>query len=404
MAGLSGGGKLGPGMGFAVRVLEASGDQRRIVYLWVGEIMGVPLLDIKKMHAPIRDALAQKVLEVMDSAMYVNGKYVDDFEAELAAYCGAAKAVGVSSGSDALIIALMALGVKPGDEIITTPFTFFATVGAIVRVGATPVFVDIEPRGFNIDPSLIEERMTSRTVGIIPVSLFGQTADMDAVESVAGKHGVWVLEDAAQSIGARLHGKMSGTFGHAGIFSFFPAKNLGAMGDGGAVLTDDPALADKMVLLRNHGGHHRYYYDEVGGNFRLDAMQAAVLSVKLPHLETWEKVRRDNAKVYDEQILNRDGCVLPDEMESRYHVYNQYVIRVLNGRRDGVKAFLDAENVGNAIYYPLCLHQQKCFSNLGYQTGDFPVSERAAAEVLALPIYTDQAPQVAESLNRALKG
>jgi len=352
--------------------------------------VAIPMLDIPKMHGPIRDELAAKLVEVLDSGSYIRGKYVDAFERELAEYVGAERAVGVSSGTDALLVALMALGVRPGDEIITTPFTFFATAGAVARLGATPVFVDIDPVSFNIDPALIEERMTDRTVGIIPVHLFGQSADMDPILALAERKGVWVLEDAAQSIGARHDGRMSGTMGTVGIYSFYPAKNLGAIGDGGAVVTNDAALGEKIVLLRDHGQNPTYYYKMVGGNFRLDGIQAAALSVKLPHLRTWEETRRSAAALYAELLADDDRFVTPAELPGHRHVFNQYELRVLDGRRDDAMAKLKDAGIGCAVFYPVPLHLQECFAGLGGREGDFPAAERACGEVLALPVCVDE--------------
>ncbi|MCB1051158.1 MAG: DegT/DnrJ/EryC1/StrS family aminotransferase [Acidobacteria bacterium] len=362
--------------------------------------MRVPMLDLVKKHAPIREQLADCLLEVLDSGRYINGPYVERFENALADYCGVPCALGVSSGSDALILGLMALGVKPGDEIITTPFTFFATVGAIARVGAKPVFVDVSPEDFNMNPALIEEKITQNTVGIIPVSLFGQTPDLDPILATAARNGLWVMEDAAQSIGARYKEKMSGAFGTMGTFSFFPAKNLGGLGDGGAILTHDEVLADKMRTLRNHGGKTLYFYEFIGGNFRLDALQAAILSVKLPHLLDWEAVRRTNAAFYQAELKDIEDITVPVEMPNRHHVYNQFSLRITNGQRDAYKKRLESEGIGHAIYYPLCLHQQGCFSYLGHAEGDFPIAEQMAQEVLAIPVFTDQPEVVVEALKK----
>ena len=353
--------------------------------------MRIPLLDIVKLHEPIRDKLLAALTEVLDSGTYINGKYVETFEAELAEHAGTKRAVGLSSGSDALIVALMALDVKPGDEIITTAFTFFATAGAIVRLGATPVFADIDPVTFNIDAGRIADKVTDKTVGIIPVHLFGQSADMDAINAVAGKHGLWVLEDAAQSIGALQHGRMCGAMGTAGTYSFFPAKNLGGIGDGGAVVTDDEALAEKILVLRNHGMQPRYHHHLVGGNFRLDALQAAVLSVKLPHLKGWEEKRRRAAAVYTELLAADDLYLPPAELPGNRHVFNQYELRVKQGKRDAAAARLKDADIGHAIYYPVPLHLQKCFADLGCKKGDLPVTEQACNEVLALPVCVDEA-------------
>jgi len=365
--------------------------------------MNIPMLDVKKMQEPIRDALADTLLEVLDSGSYINGPYVDQFEKELAEYNQVKNAIGVTSGSDALIISLMAFGIGPGDEVITSPFTFFATVGAISRVGATPVFVDICEDSYQIDHRLVEEKITKKTKCIIPVSLFGQTADMDPLLQIAEKYELRVLEDAAQSIGAEYKGKKSGSMGDAGIFSFFPAKNLGCLGDAGAVCTNDDELAVKLKTMRNHGGLSLYHYDHIGGNFRLDAIQAAILSTKLPHLKTWEEARRTNAAYYKGRFANTNGMNSPMEMDYAHHVYNQYVLRIHDGKRDAVQAHLKEKNIASAVYYPLCLHQQKCFEYLGYGVGDFPVAEKAALEVLAIPLLTDHRELVADSILEALQ-
>jgi len=347
------------------------------------------MLDIATMHAPIRDELIAKLTEVLDSGSYIRGKYVAAFEDELAAYVGAKQAVGVSSGTDALLVALMALGVKPGDEIITTAFTFFATAGAVARLEAKPVFADIDPVTFNIDPARIEERITDRTVGIIPVHLFGQSADMDPILAIAEKRGLWVLEDAAQSIGALYHGRMCGAMGTVGMYSFYPAKNLGAIGDAGAVVTNDDALARKIALLRDHGQDPRYYYKIVGGNFRLDGIQAATLSVKLPHLKSWEDQRRRAAARYADLLAGNDLYVAPVELPGHRHVFYQYELRVRDGRRDDAAAKLKAADIGHAIFYPVPLHLQECFADLGGRQGDLPVTEQACHEVLALPVLVE---------------
>ncbi len=346
--------------------------------------MNIPMLDVARLHEPIEGELRSAFDDVLRSGRFIGGSKVEGFEAALARHVGARHAVGVSSGTDALLAAMMALGVRPGDEVITSTYSFFATAGAIARLGARPVFVDIEPAGFNIAAELIEGACSPRTVGVIPVHLFGQCADMDAVSTVAEKHGLWVLEDAAQAIGATYKGKAAGTFGAAGIFSFFPAKNLGALGDAGAVVTGDGALAEKMRSLRQHGGKKRYAHDDIGGNFRLDALQAAFLSVKLPHLEGWEKKRRANAAFYDSALSPSSLITAPKELEDRRHVFNQYVLRV--PRRDDVLATLREKGIATAVYYPVPLHRQPCFEALGYRPQDLPQSARASAQALAIPV------------------
>ena len=311
---------------------------------------------------------------------------VTELEQKVAAASDCKYAIGVSSGTDALLCSLMALGIGPGDEVITTPFSFFATAGSIVRTGATPVFVDIDPRTYNLDPELIERAVTSRTKAIMPVHLFGQVCDMDPIMDIAGKHGLHVVEDAAQSITATYKGRKAGSIGTCGCFSFFPSKNLGGAGDGGMIVTNDEALYQKIALLRNHGAKPKYYHKYVGGNFRLDPIQAAVLLVKLPHLDAWSEKRRRNAMYYNNRLAATHigtPWVSPDCVS----IFNQYVIRT--DRRDGLMAHLKASDIGAEIYYPLPLHLQECFRSLGRAEGDFPEAERASREVLALPVYPE---------------
>jgi dTDP-4-amino-4,6-dideoxygalactose transaminase len=348
----------------------------------------VPLLDLMAQYQPIREDILATITRVCDSQRFINGPEVEGLEKELAALIDVKHAVGVTSGTDALLIAMMALGIGAGDEVITTTYSFFATAGCVARLGATPVFVDIDPVTYNLDPAGVAAAITPRTKAIIPVHLYGQSADLDAIMAVAGKAGVPVIEDAAQAIGARYKGKPVGGFGTFGCFSFFPSKNLGAFGDGGLVTTQDDGLADALRRLRNHGADRQYYHKVVGGNFRLDAIQAAVLRVKLPHLAAWSAARRRNADRY-RQLFEDRGLTrqvgLPVARGENYHIYNQFIIRVPN--RDAVKAYLDSKKVGNAIYYPVPFHQQQCFAYLGADAGRFPHADRAAAETLALPIY-----------------
>ena len=346
----------------------------------------IPMLDIVRLHAPLAGALRRAFDETLAGGRFIGGPAVERFEAELADHVEARRAVGVSSGTDALLVALMALGVRPGDEVITSPYTFFATAGAIARLGARPVFADIEPDGLNIDPAAVEAAVTGATVGIVPVHLFGQTAALDPLVELAERRGLWVLEDAAQAIGARHRGRPAGAIGDAGIYSFFPAKNLGALGDAGAVVTGDDALADRIRALRQHGGARRYEHDEVGGNFRLDALQAAFLSVKLPHLAGWEEGRRRVAGRYRAGLGDVGGLELPEERAGRRHVFNQHVVRVGGGRRDALRGALADAGVASAIYYPRPLHLQPCFAGLGLREGDLPEAERAARETLAIPV------------------
>ena len=342
------------------------------------------MLNLPRLHAPIEGELKAAFDAVLSSGRFINGPSVTRFEDELAAHVGVAHAVGVSSGTDALLATMMALRVKPGDRVITTPYTFFATAGCIARLGATPVFVDIDPESFNIDAGKLEEAVTDDTVGIIPVHLFGRCADMTEVNAVAARHDLWVLEDAAQAIRATHAGASAGGMGIAGTFSFFPAKNLGAFGDGGAVVTGDDDLAERIRALRGHGAKVKYYHDLVGGNFRLDALQAALLSVKLPHLAAWGEGRRRVAKRYGEALGELPGITLPSTEKGDDHVFNQYVIRC--DARDDLKTAFEGAGVGCAIYYPVPLHLQPCFADLGYGVGDFPQAERAARETLAIPV------------------
>jgi dTDP-4-amino-4,6-dideoxygalactose transaminase len=368
----------------------------------------VPLLDLKAQYDTIRPELEQAIRDVMESQHFILGPHVQKCEAAIARYCGSQHAIGVSSGSDALLICLMAEGIGPGDEVITTPYTFFATVGAITRLGATPVFVDIDPVTYNIDAGQIAAKVTARTKAIIPVHLYGQSADMQAVMAVAAAHHLVVIEDAAQAIGARYNGRGSGTIGEYGCLSFFPSKNLGAAGDGGMVITDDPARAEKLAILRAHGSKPKYYHRVVGGNFRLDALQGAIVASKLPHLDDWTEGRRRNAARYN-RLFAESGLavcdsetwaksdraatgpgaphvVLPSEVTER-HVFNQYVIRV--SARDELKASLANSGIGTEVYYPVPMHTQECFRSLGHRVGDFPESEAAASHTLALPIYPE---------------
>jgi len=373
--------------------------------------VSVPLLDLKAQYAAIREEIRAAVDAVLESQQCILGATVADCEARLAAYCTTAHAVAVSSGSDALLISLMAEGIGPGDEIITTPYTFFATAGSIARLGARPVFVDIEPESFNLNPAEIEAKITSRTRAIMPVHLFGQCAEMEPILAIAQRHKLVVIEDAAQAIGAEYHGRRAGAMGRYGCFSFFPSKNLGAAGDGGLVTTDDADTAEKLRVLRNHGMKPKYYHALVGGNFRCDALQAAIIAVKLRHLDRWTAGRQHNAaryrRLFQEAGLLDDGLVkLPQEMPARRHIYNQFVIRV--PRRDELMAYLKEQNIGVEVYYPIPLHLQECFAYLGYRAGDFPQSERAAKESLALPIYPElsdqQAEWVVEAIRRFFKG
>lgn len=372
--------------------------------------MDVPLLDLRAQYRGIREEVRRVLDEVCDSQHFILGPAVDKLEREVAAYSQAAAGCGVTSGSDALILCLMVENIGPGDEVITTPYTFFATAGAIHRVGARPVFVDIDPVTFNLDPAQIAAKITPKTRAIIPVHLYGQCADMDPILELARKHKLIVIEDACQAIGAEYRGRRAGSMGDYGCFSFFPSKNLGCFGDGGMVVTNDPARAERLRIFRNHGMQPKYYHAFIGGNFRLDALQAAVLSVKLPHLDGWSKARQENAADY-----NRLLAAMPNAAQVRTpqaaafttrHIYNQYCIRLPAAKRQQVWDGLKAAGIGCEVYYPVPLHLQECFAALGGRPGEFPASEAAAHESLALPIYPEttheQRAYVAATLNRLL--
>ncbi len=361
--------------------------------------MKVPLLDLRAQLQTIEQDVKQAVIDVVDSTRYIMGPKVEALEKEIAAYVGATHGVGVSSGTDALLVALMALDVKAGDWVITTPYSFFATAGVIARLGATPVLIDIDPTTYNLCPNELQQWFDSASdeeIGsvkaILPVHLYGQCADMDPIRTIACQHDIPVVEDAAQAIGSQYPSadgvKKAGAMGAIGCFSFFPSKNLGGVGDGGMVVTSDDALAEKLAKLRNHGAKPKYYHALVGGNFRLDPMQAAVLLVKLPHLNSWHEKRRKNAAYYDEN-LKIEGVINPKIAYKRdYHIYNQYVVRVPD-RRDELRKFLTDNEIGNEVYYPVPFHEQECFEYLGYKSGDFSHSEHAAAHTIALPIYPE---------------
>jgi len=354
--------------------------------------MQVPLLDLKPQYARLRDQIKAAIDEVCESCRFILGPKVEQFEKQVAEYLGVKHAIGVSSGTDALLCSLMAIGVGPGDEVITTPFTFFATAGSIARLGARPVFVDIEPDTFNIDPTKIEQAITARTKAIIPVHLFGQAAEMDPIVQIARKHNIRIIEDAAQAIGAKYNGQLVGGIGDLGCLSFFPSKNLGGFGDGGMIVTNDDDLAERCRVLRVHGSKPKYYHKFVGGNFRLDALQAAVLSVKLKYLNEWHEARRQNAACYDQRLKDLP-VTTPQIRPYNYSIYNQYTIRVADGRRDALREHLKAKGIGTEIYYPLPLHLQECFAYLGYKEGDLPEAEKAAKEVLSIPVWPEMTEQ-----------
>jgi len=347
--------------------------------------MNVPLLDLKRQYQTIKGEITEAIAEVVESQGFKLGPKVAAFEEKIADYCGAKRAVGVASGTDAILLALMAVGVGRDDEVITTPYTFFATAGAVTRVGAVPVFVDIDPATYNIEPSKIEAAVTKRTKAIMPVHLYGQCADMDPILEVAERHGIPVVEDAAQAIGAEYKGRRAGSMGRAGCFSFFPSKNLGGYGDGGMITTDDDALADLLVSLREHGQTEAYHHWTIGTNSRLDALQAAVLTVKLRYLDEWSDGRAANADYYGSRFAGTD-VVAPHREEWNRHIYNQYIIRV--PRRDALLKHLRENGVGCALYYPLPLHLQECFRPLGYSEGDMPESEKAANETISIPVFS----------------
>ena len=369
------------------------------------ERVSVPLLDLKAQYGAIREEVRAAIDRVVESQHFILGPEVEAFEKEIAAYSQCAFAVGVSSGTDALLIALMAIGIKPQDEVITTPYSFFATAGGIVRLGATPVFVDIDPATCNLDPSGIERAITRRTRAIMPVHLYGQMAEMDSIMRMADSHNLLVIEDAAQAIGAEYRGRRAGSVGHLGCFSFYPSKNLGGCGDAGMVTTNDAELADKLKLLRNHGHRPKYYNKIVGGNFRIDAIQAAVLRVKLKYLDQWTGKRQEHAATY-RRLFTEAGLVgsgkitLPHEAGPGRHIYNQFVIR--SRRRDDLISHLQSRRIGCEVYYPVPLHIQECFAELGYQAGDLPAAESAAHETLALPIFPELTDEMLGSVVAAI--
>jgi dTDP-4-amino-4,6-dideoxygalactose transaminase len=346
----------------------------------------IPMLDLQAQYQTIRDEVAAAVLEVLASGAYILGPNVSAFEREIEAYLDTRRAVGLASGTDALRLALDVLHVQPGDEVITTPFTFIATANTISRAGATPVFTDIDPRTFNLDPVEVERRITPRTRGIVVVHLYGQPADMDALRDIAERHDLWLLEDACQALGARWQDRPVGTLGVAGCFSFYPTKNLGAAGDAGLLCSQHPTFAERVEILARHGGRERYNAEAVGYNSRLDALQAAILRIKLRRLDQWNAERRRVAARYDE-LLRPTPVTTPATAPGAYHVFHQYTIRA--PRRDELAAYLSEQRIATMIYYPIPLHRQPLYRELGLASGSLPESERAAAEVLSLPIYPE---------------
>jgi len=374
--------------------------------------MKVPLLDLKAQYASIKEEIRTAVDDVFDSQYFILGPKVKELEQEIARYSEISYALGVSSGTDALLISLMALGIEPGDEIITTPFTFFSTAGVISRLNATPKFVDIDPDTFNMDPEKLESAITHRTKAVIPVHLFGQCADMDPILEVSSKYGLPVIEDAAQSIGAQYKHRKAGSMAEFGVFSFFPSKNLGGAGDGGMVITRESALYDKLQVLRVHGARSKYYHKIVGGNFRLDSLQAAVLLVKLKYLDSWSEKRRKNAALYN-RLFAQSGLIergiiktpveaYKDSGDRNHHIYNQYTLRTRS--RDKLQEYLKEQGVSTAIYYPLPLHLQECFKDLGYLKGDFPEAEKASGSVISLPVYPELTDEQQEYIVEKISG
>ncbi len=369
--------------------------------------MKVPLLDLKAQYKTIKEDIDKALISVAESQGCILGPEVEKLESDLAKYTDCKYAVGVSSGTDALLVALMAIGIKPGDEVIIPTYSFFATAGVVSRLNAKPVFIDSDPVSFNIDPSKLKTLINKNTKAIVPVHLYGQCADMDPIIEIANEHGIIVIEDAAQAIGSQYKdGRKAGSIGHIGCFSFYPSKNLGCFGDGGLVTTNDESLYETLKIMRVHGGKPKYYHKVIGGNFRLDAIQAAVLNVKFPHLDSWTAKRQENAELYtkffkENGLAEKEGKIeyddknrvlLPEPVYKKdnlkyYHIYNQYVIRVQN--RDELRKNLTENEIGTEIYYPVPFHLQECFANLGYKKGDFPVSEWCAADSIALPIYPE---------------
>jgi dTDP-4-amino-4,6-dideoxygalactose transaminase len=364
-----------------------------------------PFLDLKAQFASIRDEVLTAVTRVLESQQFILGAEVKQFEDEIAAKLGAKHAIGCASGTDALILALMAPEIGPGDEVITTPFSFVATAGSIAQVGARPVFVDIEPYSFNLDPKKLEQAITPNTRAIMPVHLFGLPADLDPILAIAKSKKLLVIEDAAQAIGAQYNGQSAGTIADFGCFSFFPSKNLGAAGDGGLIATNDAAMAERLRMIRVHGSKSKYFHDVQGINSRLDALQAAILRVKLRHLDQWADRRAGRAqryrRLFDEKGLARFVQYPPLASAAFYHVYNQFTIRAQ--RRDELKDFLGKAGIPAEIYYPRCLHLQKAFSSLGYRTGDFPVAERTSQDVLSLPVFPELTDEQQDAVVRAIR-
>ncbi len=349
--------------------------------------MNVPFLDLKAQYLPIKDEIQSALNAVLDKTAFAGGPFVAQFEKEFAAFCGTEQAVGVGNGTDALWMALLALGVGPGDEVITVPDTFIATCEAISYCGATPVFVDVDEKSYNMDPALLEAAVTPKTKGVIPVHLFGQMADMDPIMEIAKKHKLFVVEDASQAHGSLYKGKMAGSIGDAGCFSFYPGKNLGAYGEAGAVVTNNAALADKMRILRDHGSSKKYYHQVVGWNARMDGFQGAVLSVKLKYLAQWNEGRRKNAALYNKLFAGTDGIITPTEMDYARHVFHVYALRVKN--RDALITALGEKGIGTNVHYPVPIHLQNAYASMGFKEGTYPVAEICASEFISLPMFAE---------------
>lgn len=375
------------------------------------DINSVPLLDVCRSNDPLQDEIVTTFAEIMSSGRYVGGPYCQSFERSVSEVCQSEFAIGCASGSDAILLALMGRDIGPGDEVICPSFTFFATASAVERLGATPVFVDIDPTSYNMDAALLESAVTDKTRAIIAVHLFGQCCDMDSIMELARERNLYVIEDAAQSIGATYKGQPAGSIGDVGCISFYPTKNLGGMGDGGVVTTNDAELADRLRLLANHGMRPRYYHQEIGINSRLDSIQAAILDIKLRHLAKWTAQRGKNAELYTCKIAEAnlaENILTPEVVqENSRHVWNQYTLRIPNGWRDNIRQQLTDANVGTEIYYPIPLHRQECFQHLCYEIGSLPETEKAAAEVLNLPIFPElteaEISYVVTSLKRAMR-
>lgn len=363
--------------------------------------MNVPLLDLKAQFAPIKEEVEAAISEVLASQQFILGPKVEECEKALAGYSACSHGVGMSSGSDALLVCLMAANIGPGDEVITTPYSFFATAGAIVRLGATPVFVDIDPATYNINPAQIAEKITKKTRVIMPVHLYGQMADMDSIMHLAHEHKLVVVEDAAQAIGAEYKERRAGSIGDYGCFSFFPSKNLGAAGDGGMIVTNGAQRAEKLRILRNHGSNPKYYHKVVGGNFRLDALQAAIITVKLKHLDGWTAGRQRNAQAYNQLFTKANLPIGLPKVATNRHIFNQYVIRV--PQRNALQARLQKKGIGTEVYYPVPLHMQECFAYLGHKPDEFPESEKAANETLALSIFPELTQQQLEYVVNSIR-